>query len=224
VTKKPDIVGGPPTSPARHPVLWGVVAGGLLVTMAVAVLTPLEPAQPPAPRAAALPALSTAPARWDPEPTLAATMPDDPAPPATTQAAPIGSPAAVDPQEEQTLYLTIVGDRVYRVMGPVSGRPPRVEEMMTSADGQSRTAAATTGVVADLPGAGFVIADSEPPAPVLGPEERPMGPAPQECPRTLPPGTDQATVDGLRRQSGCRYLSSCTADTNECTFFYQGRG
>jgi hypothetical protein len=133
-------------------------------------------------------------------------------------------PATVDPQEEQTLYLTIVGDKVYRVMGPVSGRPPRVDQLTTAVDGRSRIVANNGGVVPDRPGAGFVIADSEPPAPVLGPEERPLGPAPQECPRTLPPGTDQATVDVLRRQSGCRYLSSCTADTNECTFFYQGRG
>jgi hypothetical protein len=133
-------------------------------------------------------------------------------------------PAALDEDEEQTLYLTIVGDKVYRVMGPVSGRPPRMEQLPGLANSQRSGSGDAAGPVPDQPGAGFVIADSQPAAPPLGPEERPLGPAPQECPRTLPPGTDQATVDGLRRQSGCRYLSSCTADTNQCTFYYQGRG
>ncbi len=132
-------------------------------------------------------------------------------------------PAPVDPGEEQTLYLTIVGDKVYRLMGPVSGRPPRIDELPGLADRQRSSQPVPGKDLPVKPGAGFIIADYEQPAP-LSPTERPLGPAPQECPRTLPPGTDQATVDGLRRQSGCRYLSSCTADTNECTFYYQGRG
>jgi hypothetical protein len=133
-------------------------------------------------------------------------------------------PAAVDPDEEQTLYLTIVGDQIYRVMGPVNGRPPRIDQLPGRVIGEERTGAGPGSTIRGLPGAGFVIADQEPAAPPLSPDERPLGPAPQECPRTLPPGSDQATADGLRRQSGCRYLSSCSADTNECTFFYQGRG
>lgn len=133
-------------------------------------------------------------------------------------------PAPGEADEEQTLYLTIVGDKVYRVMGPVSGRPPRFEQLPGLGNSQRSGSGDAADPVPARPGAGFVIADSEPAAPPLGPDERPLGPAPQECPRTLPPGTDQATVDGLRRQSGCRYLSSCTADTNECTFYYQGRG
>jgi len=131
--------------------------------------------------------------------------------------------AAAGADEEMTLYLTIVGDKVYRVMGPVSGRPPRVDELPGLAGRSSVSTPAPASTAPVRPGAGFVIAEYEQAAPPLGPGERPLGPAPQECPRTLPPGTDQATVDGLRRQSGCRYLSSCTADTNECTFYYQGR-
>jgi hypothetical protein len=134
-----------------------------------------------------------------------------------------GIPAIVGADEEQTLYLTIVGDRVYRLVGPVSGRPPRIDQLPALASAQRRPEPATGASARVQPGAGFVIADYEQ-TPLLGPDERPLGPAPQECPRTLPPGTDQATVDGLRRQSGCRYLSSCTVDTNECTFYYQGRG
>jgi hypothetical protein len=133
-------------------------------------------------------------------------------------------PATVDADEEQTLYLTIIGENVYRLMGPVSGRPPRIDQLSGLVSGQRPSSGGMGGPSPDQPGAGFVIADHEPPAAPLGPDERPLGPAPPECPRTLPAGTDQATVDGLRRQSGCRYLSSCTVDTNECTFFYQGRG
>lgn len=191
--------------------------------MVLIVLALREPGEPPVPQAAAPPAPSAMPAPSAAEPPPSVAPSADRGPPAADQAAAISSPAALDPQEEQTLYLTIVGDKVYRVMGPVSGRPPRIDQLTAPVQGQNRPAA-SPGVAADRPGAGFVIADAEPPPPVLGPDERPMGPAPQECPRTLPPGTDQATVDGLRRQSGCRYLSSCTADTNECTFFYQGRG
>lgn len=146
-----------------------------------------------------------------------------PGPPDAPAVPSVAVPAPADADEEQTLYLTIVGDQVYRVMGPVSGRPPRIDELPGLANRQGRSQPVPGKDVPVQPGAGFVIADFEQPVP-LGPDERPLGPAPQECPRTLPPGTDQATVDGLRRQSGCRYLSSCTADTNECTFYYQGRG
>jgi len=222
VTKKPDT--GDAASPTRGTRLL-LQTAATVVLLATAGLALREPAPPPAASPGTTPHQRAAP-----EPAPAPVAPNPPRqvasanPPGTGQPAVIPSPEAVAPPEEQTLYLTIVGDKVYRVMGPVSGRPPRIEQLTAPGAGQGLAAASSSGVVAERPGAGFVIADSEPPAPVLGPDERPMGPAPQECPRTLPPGTDQATVDGLRRQSGCRYLSSCTADTNECTFFYQGRG
>lgn len=222
MTRKPDILGPRATGPRRKLALWSA-AGALLLAAGLALLDPATPLGPPAlsrpapprPEASALPAVTAAP---DPEPALAPaeTLPPESAPPA--------EPPVAAPDEEQTLYLTIVGDKVYRVMGPVSGRPPRLDQLPGLTNLQRTVDRDPAGVMPDQPGEGVVIADSESPAPVLGPGERPLGPAPQECPRTLPPGSDQATADGLRRQSGCRYLSSCTADTNECTFYYQGRG
>lgn len=219
MTKNTKIRGDSPRRPAMRPALWTAAAGILLVPIAFALL---KPAQSPESQAATQPVVSPATARPDPDP-VPVTPPADPPPPAASQAQAI-LPPAVEPQGEQTLYLTIVGDKVYRQMGPVSGRPPRIDQLTMSGAARNSPAADKGGGIPVQPGAGFVLADYEPPAPLLNPGERPLGPAPQECPRTLPPGSDQATADGLRRQSGCQYLSSCSVDTNECTFFYQGRG
>jgi hypothetical protein len=139
-----------------------------------------------------------------------------------------GDPAVADgqsdPTDEQTLYLTIIGDKVFRMMGPVSGRPPRIDELGLAGMQTIRTAPGGNLQADVRPGAGYVIADHEQPAVALTPDERPLGPAPQECPRTLPPGSTQETADGLRRQAGCRYLGSCEVGSSNCTFFYQGRG
>jgi hypothetical protein len=201
-----------------RPALWMAAAGILLVPLALALL---RPAQSPESLAATQPAVSPATARPDPDP-VPVTPSADPPPPAASQAQASALPA-IELQGEQTLYLTIVGDKVYRQMGPVSGRPPRIDQLTMSVDRHSSPATDQGGGVPVQPGAGFVIADYEQPAPPLNAGEPPLGPAPQECPRTLPAGSDQAMADSLRRQSGCRYLSSCSVD-NECTFFYQGRG
>jgi len=42
------------------------------------------------------------------------------------------------------------------------------------------------------------------------------------CPWTLPAGTDQAMADTYRAQYSCRYLSTCSFDTQTCTYYYQG--
>lgn len=218
MTKNTKIRGDRPRRPVLRPALWTAAAGILLVPLAFALL---QPAQSPESLAATQPPVSPATVRADPDP-VPVTPSADPTPPAARQAQ-ASAPPTIELQGEQTLYLTIVGDKVYRQMGPVSGRPPRIDQLTMSVDGRSGPAADQGGGVPVQPGAGFVLADYESPAPPLNPGERPLGPAPQECPRTLPAGSDQATADGLRRQSGCRYLSSCSVD-NECTFFYQGRG
>lgn len=221
VTNNPNSGGDAPRKSVKWPARWTAAAAALLVPVALVMLKPADapPATAPVP-----PALPTAPAPQDPEPARTAIQPGESAPIAPRQAAEASLPVAVDPNEEQTLYLTIVGDKIHRVMGPVSGRPPRIDELPALASAELGAPVDTPGSVSDPPGVDVVVAELEQVAPSLAPGERPLGPAPQECPRTLPPGSDQATADGLRRQSGCRYLSSCTVDTNECTFFYQGRG
>lgn len=141
---------------------------------------------------------------------------------AASEAAPPGN--RDDSAGEQTLFLTIIGDKVYRMMGPANGRPPRIDQLTAASAQPVRSAPENRARIDVRPGAGYVIADYEQPAVALGLGERPLGPAPQECPRTLPAGSTQATADGLKRQAGCRYLSSCAVDSGECTFFYQGRG
>jgi hypothetical protein len=117
-----------------------------------------------------------------------------------------------------TLFLTIVGSETWKVWGPVGDRPPRIR--WPGRPGYPTSAAVTAGQVDTAAPAAISPVSFEPA--VLAPGERPYGPAPQECPRTLPPGSDQGLADSLRRASGCRYLSSCDA-TNQCTWFYQGR-
>lgn len=124
------------------------------------------------------------------------------------------------------LFLTIVGERTYLHWGHPGDRPPRVDDL-AAADprqlhttnpgraGQADSAAAPASLSAAAPG-------TEPSYGGDDPTRRPFGPAPQECPRTLPPGSDAGTAEALLAQSGCRYLSSCEDDGN-CTWYYQGR-
>lgn len=129
---------------------------------------------------------------------------------------------------EPTLFLTIIGDRTYVSWGRAGDRPPRIDELPS---GSSAGPADQHPSVEPLTDSSILTPQaapntSEPIEPTYGGNEleRPFGPAPQECPRTLPAGSDQSTADELRRSSGCRYLSSCTVDSGECTWHYQGRG
>lgn len=128
---------------------------------------------------------------------------------------------------ELTLFLTIIGDRTYVSWGRAGDRPPRIDEL----PGASAGPATQRPGLEPLTDSSILTPQaapdtSEPVEPTYGGNEleRPFGPAPQECPRTLPPGSDQSTADELRRSSGCRYLSSCAVDSGECTWHYQGRG
>jgi hypothetical protein len=118
---------------------------------------------------------------------------------------------------EPVLFVTIAGDRTWYHWGHAGDRPPRIE------DGVASPRPALSGQAdagADVAPAEVVAGNSGD----YGGNDRPYGPPPQECPRTLPAGSSQAEADALRNSSGCRYLSSCVAETQECTWYYQGRG
>jgi hypothetical protein len=121
------------------------------------------------------------------------------------------------PDRETVLFLTIVGEQTHYHWGHAGDRPPRIDQFNNRPGG---TNVAGTLIDDPLP---TQSAAAEAPEPDYGPLERPLGPAPQECPRTLPAGSDQSTADALWASSRCRYLSSCTLE-NECTWHYQGRG
>ncbi len=135
-------------------------------------------------------------------------------------AADVATPAPADHAAgAATLFLTIVGNQTYSSWGQAGDRPPPVDGM-TSAAGGNSPAAIDQGVDWSSSGSngGSVFADAS------GEVENPLGEAPQTCPRTLPPGSNQATADALRNQYSCRYLSGCDAFTQQCTWFYQGTG
>ncbi len=118
----------------------------------------------------------------------------------------------------RVLFLTIIGEHTYYHWGRAGDRPPRIDNLGRVEDAGHW--AATDGAVEDDAGvADATAADS-------GEVEMDYGPAPQECPRTLPAGSTQATADALRNSSGCRYLSTCSVenDVEQCTWHYQGRG
>jgi hypothetical protein len=148
---------------------------------------------------------------------VASTPPEAPAPKVTPDRTATGKPV---------LFLTIVGKEVYLTWGREGDRPPRVdalgEPVSVAAD-----LAGDAGAVAETSGETTIAAAVAPAAePTYGgtdPDNRPFGPAPQQCPRTLPAGSTQATADALRGEAGCRYLSSCDSD-GSCTWYYQGRG
>ncbi len=116
------------------------------------------------------------------------------------------------PLAERVMFLTIVGSETFIHWGRIGDRPPRI-------DASGAPAFAAASFAAEEPATAITETSD---ASVYGGNERPYGPAPQECPRTLPPGSDQRTADDLKRQSGCRYLSSCDAE-NQCSWYYQGR-
>jgi hypothetical protein len=121
------------------------------------------------------------------------------------------------PDQEAVLFLTIIGDQTFYHWGRAGDRPPRIDQLDSSSGGID-----AAGALANDPPPAAAAATVAP-ATDDGPVERPLGPAPQECPRTLPPGSNQSTADALWASSRCRYLSSCTLE-NECTWHYQGRG
>jgi hypothetical protein len=131
----------------------------------------------------------------------------------------LDAPAAKDdyPDSDMVLFLTIIGDQTYYHWGRAGDRPPRID-ILAAGDGGPPVTEPVESTADSLSAAADGSADAN------GGIETPYGPAPQECPRTLPPGSSQATADSLRSQSGCRYLSSCSADNQECTWYYQGRG
>lgn len=130
------------------------------------------------------------------------------------------APAVADPAA--TMYLTIVGDQTYVTYGPAGQRTPRVNDLVVGRGAGGRaegagTADAAGGRTSAGDGAGVQLAtdDSNP---------ADLGPEPQQCPRTLPPGSTQADADQLTALYSCRYLSGCRIGDGACTFFYQGRG
>ena len=122
-----------------------------------------------------------------------------------------------------TLFLTIVGDQTFTSWGRAGDRPPPVDGMTAAAGGAGTTA---TDQLDDGsgPGSSGGSALEEAVADAGGAVENPLGEAPQVCPRTLPPGSNQSTADALRNQYSCRYLSGCDVLTQQCTWFYQGQG
>lgn len=135
-------------------------------------------------------------------------------------AADVATPGPAGPAGgADTLFLTIVGNQTYSSWGQAGDRPPPVDSM-TAAAGDTGPAAIDQGD--DWTSAGSngspVFADAG------GEVENPLGAAPQTCPRTLPPGSDQSTADALRNQYSCRYLSSCDVLTQQCSWYYQGQG
>lgn len=132
----------------------------------------------------------------------------------------VETPAAAGPVAgADTLFLTIVGNQTYSSWGQAGDRPPAVDSM-TAAAGASSPAAIEQGD--DWSGSG---SSNDPVFAGAGGEvENPLGEAPQTCPRTLPPGSNQSTADALRNQYSCRYLSSCSVETQQCTWHYQGAG
>jgi hypothetical protein len=184
-----------------------------------------EPAPLPSESARPVPAMASQPA--------APATAGNPRPlPASPDAAPVaaggeavGATLAVqsavasreEPGRDMVLFLTIIGDQTYYQWGWAGDRPPRIDSLA----GSGGPASAANPV---LYAAADVSFDSETSYPELyGGVERPYGPEPQECPRTLPAGSTQGTADSLRSQAGCRYLSTCSAETEECTWHYQGR-
>jgi len=121
---------------------------------------------------------------------------------------------------EDTLFLTIVGDQTDYRWGRAGDRPPRIDGRAAASRGGWLAAVSAAEADAGVSAAATAGADE------YDGLESPYGPAPQECPRTLPAGSTQTTADELRGSSGCRYLSSCSVenDTEQCTWFYQGRG
>ncbi len=135
-------------------------------------------------------------------------------------AAPSAAPAATPTVAPRTLYLTIIGGRTWVRWGKVGERPPELRSDFPGGD----TPAAAGMSIDDAPDAAIPDPLDDTPATLAGDGPRPLGPAPQQCPATLPAGSGQPEADALRREAGCRYLSSCEVGTGRCTWFYQGRG
>lgn len=132
-------------------------------------------------------------------------------------------PADAGPQAgADTMYLTIVGDQTVVSWGPAGRRTARIDDLLARARRTSPVADTGAGdAYGDNPegsetGGGQASAGDAP--------EIDVGPEPQQCPRTLPPGSTQADADQLQALYSCRYLSGCSVDDGACTFFYQGRG
>ena len=218
-------VTGLPKAPPR----WAIATLLGLPLLATAwLLSPLgesavEPARPVPPAARSHPEPGLQPARATATP---AQVPVPASIPVATETAPSGSAAvaaAVEPaplpvqnypDSETVLFVTIIGDQTYYHWGRVGDRPPRIDGFAVNG-----SPAATDAVAVATQTLSAAVSEN-----ATGAAENPYGPAPQECPRTLPPGSSQATADSLRASSGCRYLSSCSVDNQECTWFYQGRG
>lgn len=139
--------------------------------------------------------------------------------PATSDHGRENNQASSEPDPAATMYLTIVGDQRYVTYGLAGQRTARVDDLP---QGTRTPRSQWEEPVAEDP----IEPGYTDPQAVSGktPADTLPGPAPQQCPRTLPPGSTQGTADGLRDQFGCRYLSSCRIEDGVCTWFYQGQG
>ena len=167
--------------------------------------------------------------------------------------------------DEETLFITIVGDETFISRGPAAERRPLLAGLGLGAGAApQQNAVAANPLVSQPDNAGRVTARSGDPQPAApgatgGTGRAPANPAPTNagasgsgqsggganlsdlerslaedpgydprewpqasCPWTLPAGSDQSYADTLRDQYGCRYLSGCSVETRECTFYYQG--
>lgn len=190
--------------------------------------------------------------------------------------------ATTDADSDETLYLTIVGDKTYLARGSVDDGPPSLADLETSrltqtgvvygaysgaaaTDASANPAAQSAGRVANLSSVTRTRSTAGSRAPIDastgvgggattgsnsvsgseaqsgstaesgnntgGSNSPPNGfptwvddrewPKPA-CPWTLPPGSGQSNADTLQSQYGCRYLSSCSFATKECSYHYQG--
>lgn len=134
--------------------------------------------------------------------------------------------APAEDADSWVLFITIVGEHTYLHWGHPGDRPPRIDDLAATDPRQLHsTAAGNTQSPRMDPAVVAVDISSSGTEPTYGgddPGQRPFGPAPQECPHTLPAGSDAGTAEALLEQSGCRYLSSCEND-GSCTWHYQGR-
>lgn len=206
------------------------------VLPALWLLWPAGSDEPPAARPVGPGAVAPAPVAEDLRPAAPGETPARPPPTTTSGTIDTVEPPPVTEESNalatpaqgtrDTMFLTIIGDQTFITWGAAGDRPPRFDVEGAQAGSRPALASSSPAITAQ-PGAGFVIEDRAAAvlqAEMTNPDFRPEGPAPPECPRTLPPGSDQATADALRSQAGCRYLSSCSADSNECSWYYQGRG
>jgi hypothetical protein len=149
-------------------------------------------------------------------------------PGATAALAAAAAPGVPDPagpagrDAQDTMYLTIVGDQTVVSWGPAGRRTARIDDLLARPRPSSpESDASPVDAGSDAPD-GSATGNAQ--AAADDATDVDVGPEPQQCPRTLPPGSTQADADQLQALYSCRYLSGCRVGDGACTFFYQGRG